>query len=227
VVPVVVTLVGIIIASAPFFIEARAVDHPEVKCLILVSSYGGYSANELSKADPFYEYIVSTFNDEDVVYLTHPGSPGSDGPANVTNVEEAFLWLIQIVIPSDEVVIYISDHEKRVFNETLFTFDDGNISSITIDTWLDQVQCSEMTVILNGERSGLAGPDIAHADRDVICSMGSDQEYDPDTFNITRSLEDPTADQNNDGKVDYIEAYWKEVERLQGSGQDPLLYQGP
>jgi hypothetical protein len=224
VVPVVITLVGIIIASVCLFEEARAVDPPVGKCLIIVSSYGGHYQNELYKARSFHEYIDDSYSEEVVICLTDPTDPYSDGPANVSNVYEAFQWLINNSIPSEEVIIYISDHEKRILNETYFLFEDGNISSLMIDSWLDQVQCSEMTVILNGERSGLAGPDLADPSRDVICSMGSDQEYNPDTFNITRSLEDPTADQNNDGIVDYIEAYRKEVERLQGSGQDPFIY---
>ena len=82
-----------------------------------------------------------------------------------------------------------------------------------------------MTVILNGERSGLGGEDLADPSRDVICSMGSNQQMNPDLFNITRSLEDPTADMNMDGKVSFVEAYWKEVDNLSVTGQDPVLYQ--
>ncbi|MFO8050408.1 MAG: hypothetical protein R6V01_01760, partial [Thermoplasmatota archaeon] len=98
------------------------------------------------------------------------------------------------------------------------------ISADTMDSWMDQIQCSSITVILNGERSGMAGPDLQDPERDIICSMGANEEYDPDLFNITRSLEDPTADTNNDGVVDFIEAFWKEVELLEATGQVPAIY---
>ncbi|MDG6226271.1 MAG: hypothetical protein QCI82_12305, partial [Candidatus Thermoplasmatota archaeon] len=67
--------------------------------------------------------------------------------------------------------------------------------------------------------------DLADPSRGVICSMGWNQTFDPDNFNITRSLEDPTADLDSDGIVDYIEAYNKEVENLSGTGQYPVLFQ--
>ncbi|MDG6226111.1 MAG: hypothetical protein QCI82_11445 [Candidatus Thermoplasmatota archaeon] len=34
-----------------------------------------------------------------------------------------------------------------------------------------------------------------------------------------------TSDNNYDGMVSFVEAYWKEVENLSGTGQDPVLYQ--
>ena len=192
------------------------------KCLVIVSGYGGYPSNEISKASSFYEYLNCP--DKAITYLTNQSDPDSEGPANVSNVEAAFEWLESHSQPSDEVTIYISDHEKRCWNETYFVFDDGNISAESIKLWLEGVQCSKMTLILNGKRSGLAGPELYDTNRDVICSMGSDQDFDPDLFNITRSLEDTSADTDGDGEVSYIEAYWKEVENLQGSGQDPCIW---
>ncbi|MDG6226263.1 MAG: hypothetical protein QCI82_12265, partial [Candidatus Thermoplasmatota archaeon] len=123
-------------------------------------------------------------------------------------------------------VIYISDHAQGIMNDIFLIFDDGNISTTQIDSWLDLIECSSVTVILNGERSGLAGPDLTGPSRDIICSMGSNQTMNPDQFNITRSLEDPTADTNNDGKVSFVEAYWKEVDNLSGTGQDSVLFEG-
>jgi hypothetical protein len=105
-----------------------------------------------------------------------------------------------------------------------FNFNNGQISASTIDGWLDDVTCSEMTVILNGEKSALAGPALDTTSRDVICSMKSDQTYCPDNFDIASSLDDPNADANNDGTITYIEAYENEKDLLVSSGQVPVLY---
>ncbi len=196
----------------------------EDKCLIVVSGYGGYSSSELGKARSFFDYISETLPDENIRYLTIQSDLESDGQATISNVQSAYEWLITESSPQDDVIIYIYDHEKRVLNETYFIFDDGNISSGTIDHWMDQISCSSITVVLNGERSGLGGPDLQGPERDIICSMRSYQTYDPDLFNITRSLEDPLADSNNDGVVDLIEAFWMEDFLLTGTGQDPVLY---
>ena len=187
----------------------------------------GYSQHELEKASAFYSYQLECSSSGNIIYLTDPVQFGSDGSANLSNIENAFDWLINSSTQDTIVTIYIFDHEQSINNENYFIFDDGNLSSTLIDMWLDQVQCYDMTVILNGHRSGLSGPDLSGPSRDIICSMGSDQEFDPDLFNITRSLEDPTADTNTDGKISFVEAYWKEVENLIGPGQDPVLYHDP
>ncbi len=203
----------------------NATDPPEKICLIIVSGAWGYSEHEIGKASSFYDHCISTdiYNEEDIVYLADTAVSNTDGPANISNIEDAFEWLDDNSDPNMEIVIYISDHEQVINNEIYFAFEDGNISSSTIDSWIDEITCEKITVILNGERSALAGPDLSGSSRDIICSMESDQ-LSIDNFNITRSLEDPEADLNIDGKVDYIEAFLKEVEWLQGSGQDPVLY---
>jgi len=48
-------------------------------------------------------------------------------------------------------------------------------------------------MILNGNRSALAGPDLKDSSREIFCSMDSNQSFDHDLFNITRGLEDPTS----------------------------------
>jgi hypothetical protein len=54
--------------------------------------------------------------------------------------------------------------------------------------------------------------------------MRYNQSFDEDLFNITRSLEDPSADSNNDGVVSFLEAFRNEELLLTGTGQDPVLY---
>ena len=221
-IPTIFVFVTILLIMVICTNEANAEEPVGKKCLIIVSGYGGYPSTELVKASSFHDYINCT--DEDIVYLTSPSDPDTDGPANISNVEDAFEWLQNNSLPSDEVTIYISDHEKRVMNDTYFVFDDGNISSDTIDSWLDQVQCSGMTLILNGERSGLGGPDLSKPTRVVICSMGSEEENDPDLFNITRGLNDPQADTDGDGEVSFEEAFWSEYYTVIDHGQTPCIW---
>jgi len=204
--------------------EANGQGSSEKKCLIIISGLDGYSDHEVGKSASFRNHLLQNCSMNDICYLTDPSQSFSDGPANLSNIVNAIEWLKGCSGPNTEVTVYVFDHILMIDNEATLLFDDTNISLQIFDSWLDQVQCSKMTVILNGERSSLAGPDLSGPSRNVICSMGSGQTYDPDLFNITRSLEDPTADMNDDEIVDYIEAYWKEVENLQGSGQDPIIF---
>jgi len=196
----------------------------EKKCVIIVSGNEGYTQHELDKASSFREYLLENCSIDDIIYLTDPSDPFSDGAANVSNIEKAFEWLRSESGQMTEVMVYIFDHITMIADEETFQFDDGNIEVDTIELCLEDVECLSMTVILNGERSGLGGPILFDGCRDVICSMGPDQDMDPDLFNITRSLKDPSADLDGDGEVSFIEAYWNEVILLRGAGQDPVLY---
>jgi hypothetical protein len=198
------TLLVIIVTIIILQDKACATPNPEFKCLIIVSGSGGYSDVELGKAASFYDHLLVEYSEEDIYYLTGPSDPNSDGPATLSNIEKAFTWLRENSTSITEIVIYISDHAQGI--DPYYTFNDGNISLSTIDSWLDQSQYSYMTIILNGERSGLGGPNLIGSSRDIICSMEADQAS-MDLFNITRSLEDPEADLNFDGIVDYIEAF--------------------
>jgi hypothetical protein len=215
-----ILVIGLLISNT-----ASATINSDSVCLIIVSGCEGYSDNELVKASSFFNCLNQTLDRDDIYYLTATSESGSQGPANISNVENSFQWLQNNCEPSDEVIIYISDHAKRSFNDTYFSFNDGNISADTIDSWIDEIDCIHTTVIINGEKSGLGGIDLQDSSRDIICSMEDDQEYDPDLFNITRSLEDPASDTNNDEIVDFIEAFWRENYLLTGTGQDPVLYQ--
>jgi hypothetical protein len=195
-----------------------------MKSLVIVSGYNGYTSHELVKASDFRGHLLDSCSTDDMIYLTDSGISGSDGTATVSNVEDAFSWLKDNCDSNTEVAVYIMDHAQVINGYPSFRFEDGLIRASTIDGWLDQVSCSEMTVILNGERSALNGPTLDTVSRDVICSMKSGQTYCPDNFDIADSLDDITADVNNDGIVSYIEAYEKEKNLLEASGQVPVVY---
>ena len=204
--------------------NANAETTEDMKSLVIVSGFGGYSVHELDKAASFRSHLLDSCSQDDMVYLTKAGMSGSDGVATISNVEDAFEWLITVSGPDTKVAVYIMDHEQMINNQPHFRFEDGSISASTIDGWLDQIPSSEITIILNGERSGLGGPSLAGSSRDVICSMKSSQTYCPDNFDISRSLGDPDADSDDDGTVSYIEAFNYEKARIQSTGQEPVLY---
>jgi hypothetical protein len=221
--------IGILMVMIILAKGVSATDPPENLCLIIVSGSMGYSSHETGKAMSFYDHLIDTslYGEDDIAFLAEPTVPHVDGSANITNIENAFEWLINYSEPITEVTIYIYDHQQFIDGNVSFSFEGGNITLESIASWVENITCESITVILNGERSGLGGEILSGSNRDIICSMGSNQYYDPDNFNITRSLEDPTADLDSNGLVDYIEAFTREVELLQGFGQDPIYYQGP
>ncbi|MBN1389210.1 MAG: hypothetical protein JXA22_01055, partial [Candidatus Thermoplasmatota archaeon] len=177
-------MLGILIALVTFAKAADAGDAPENLCIIVVPGELGYSSHETGKALSFHDYLVDTgYGEDDIHFLAGASVPDNDGPATVSNIETAFSWVTETSRPGTELLIYIFDHQEIVFGETWFLFDDGNISSETIDRWIGDIVCSGVTVILNGERSALAGPVLSGPSRDIICSMGASQEFDPDLFN--------------------------------------------
>jgi hypothetical protein len=214
-----------ILLSLLYFGNGRAIS-PIPRCaIIIVSDLDGFDDTELEKADQFYQYLKDEdHTDDDIYFLTEEDRSGYDGNPNVENFEKAFSWLKNTSGPSSQPVIYVYDHVIWGYGNVTFQLSDGNITTNTINEWLSSTLFQDITMILGGKRSGMAGPDLSTCSRDIICSMGSDQIFSPDQFNITRSLEDPSADTNQDCKITYVEAYWKEVDNLQGTGQDPFHY---
>jgi len=194
------------------------------KHLIIVSGYLGYSHDSVNKASSYKEYLKTNCSKSDIYYLTDPLDIESDGPSNLSNIEKAFQWLSSNSNSNTKVSVYIFDHITMIDHNATFLFDDCNISTNTIDSWLEMVICESMTVILNGERSSLGGEYLKDSNREVICSMEYYQEFDPDNFNITRSLEDQTSDINGDGEISYLEAYQNECELLENTGQNPVIW---
>ncbi|MDG6225000.1 MAG: hypothetical protein QCI82_05750 [Candidatus Thermoplasmatota archaeon] len=218
-----ISTLTILAFAIPLLEGADAEATEDMKSLVIVSGFGGYSVHELDKAASFRSHLLDSCSQDDMVYLTKAGIFGSDGTATVANLEDAFEWLITVSGPETRVAVYIMDHAQMINNQPHFRFEDGSISASTIDGWLDQISSSDITIILNGERSGLGGPSLAGSSRDVICSMMSSQTYCPDNFDIARSLGDPAADSDDDGTVSYIEAFNYEKARIQSTGQVPIL----
>ena len=192
--------------------------------LVIVSTYG-LNQDEFAKANSFHQYLLDDgYHGDDIIHLGQGSCDLSEDISNVSNVESGFDRLRSDPDPHKEIVIYISDHVPPLSGDQVFRFVDGNISMSLIDSWIDDISCVFSTVIVGGNYSGVVGPELSDPGRDVICSMGASQLFSPDLFNITRSLEDYSADTNQDGRVSYIEAYWKEVENLQEYDQDPCIW---
>ncbi len=192
--------------------------------IIVVSDIEGPDGHELDKADGFYGYLLEEgYDDDEVVYLTESSMEGYDGDPNITNILSSFSWLRNTSMITSQPVIYIYDHEKIINGIPYFEFDDGDLSATYMDYLLDQMQYQEMNIVLNGNRSALAGSTLSGTSRTIICSMGVNSSFEEDQFDIARGLTDQTADTNNDGIVSYSEAYWKEREIEEVLVQGPIL----
>ena len=218
-------LLCIVTVSLFFFSNGEATTTLSRCAVIVVSDHDGFEEDELVKADQFYEYLKDEgYSDDDIFFLTEENRSGYDDDPNVDNFRDAFHWLRNKSVSTSKPVIYVYDHVLWSCGNVRFQFSDGNVTTDMINEWLDSIFYQDLTMVIGGERSGLAGPELDGDFRDIICSMRSDQFFNPDLFNITRSLEDISADTDQDGKVSYVEAYWKEVENLQGEDQDPILF---
>ncbi len=198
------------------------------RAIIIVSSSNGENQYEIDKAICFLEYLLDDGYDEDDIDLISVGdSEYIDSIDSLSNINASFSDLIYESDEDTEVVIYISDNGHAEYGCPSLWFRDGNISGIQFDSWFDEITCSEFTFIIGGNRSGIIGPDVADPSRTVMSSMRGDQVAFPDLFNITRSLEDETSDTDEDGVVDFIEAFYHERDLLIGYSQTPCLWTGP
>lgn len=196
------------------------------KALIIVSDYQT-NENENGKAVSFYEYLIEHgYDQNDIEFLASSSTMYSDLEANVSNVESAFNNLIDNNSIEKEVIIYLSDHGgPPCSNNTIFRFSDGNISVDQVDQWIGNISFSQLDVIVGGIHSGSAGPELAGSDRTIMCSMGSDEDRNPDLFNITRGLNDITADTDGNGEVSFVEAFWSEFYTVITHGQTPCIWE--
>jgi len=176
--------------------------------LIIVSSTSNDTLEE-QKALSFHDHLIGQgYSNDSIIFLADEELPGSDGRSNCSNIESSFDLISQVQDPDGEVVIMISDHEQGVRGNSSFVFEDGVIPSSTIGSWMDDIECSSMTVILNGNRSGLAFWELSSSTRELISSMRWDQVID------------------GNGIVSYHEAYLKECYNLRFSDQDPQYFSG-
>ncbi len=199
---------------------AKPVDN---MAIIIVSE--NTEASELGKAVSFYDHLLNGgYGPDNVLFLTPSSVPGSDGISNLYNIEEGFESLIKDREKDKDIVIYISDHCGGIINGALFEFSGDILEVSTIDGWIDDMKFDDLTFIIGGERSGLAGPELEENDRVIMSSMGSFEMSTPDQFNITRSLENKDADLNNNGEVSFVEAFYYEESLLQNEDQTPQIW---
>lgn len=177
--------------------------------LIAISSINETHQTEYEKSVAFYEYLIDEGYSSNNIHYYGPSSiTYTDGVANTSNIEDGFEALINSTTNTSDVTIYISDHIQHI-SQIEFYFNDGIINQTLMDSWLDSMSYSELTFIMNGNRSGLV-KEFRQAGRTIISSMSEIDETCPDYFNITRSLENDLADRDWDGDVSYEEAFYFE-----------------
>lgn len=205
-------------------IESNANPSSGDMAIIVVSDYNGYDSTEMGKAIAFYDYLIdSGLSSSNIEFLIDDGITGQDGEGNLSNFENALDDLVDDTNMKD-IYIYISDNGHAIQNDAEFQFEDGGISRSTIEDNLDDMTYSSLTFITLGNRSGLFGSDLLDTDRVIISSQAPYQEINPDLFNITRSLENSANDSNNDGIVDFVEAFNAEENLLIINPQDPEIW---
>ena len=210
----------VIVFTSDDVLAAKPIDN---MAIIIVSE--NTEASELGKAVSFYDHLLDEgYGPDNVLFLTPSSVPGSDGTANLSNIVDGFDYLIEDEENDKDVVIYISDHCSGIINGALFEFSGDTLEVSTIDGWIDDMKFDDLTFIIGGERSGLAGPELEADDRVIMSSMGSDEMSTPDLFNITRSLENDDADLNNNGEVSFVEAFYYEKSLLQVGTQTPQIW---
>lgn len=194
--------------------------------LIIISDFSGGSKNEMEKGIDFYDHLTSEgYEHDDIIFLAPWGVDNRDGSPTTCKIDDAFQYLIDDTSVDKDIVIWISDHSGADTNGTYFQFTDGSITADEVDDWMNDIDCDEMTVIIGGTCSGLAGPELAKSGRTIISSMGHDQFCSPDLFDIARGLTTATADTNGDGIISYREAYVSEVSLINWSGQKPGIWE--
>lgn len=196
--------------------------------LIAVSTLPEDDCGEVLKAHCLYEHLLDDgWEADEIYYLSPEYSSVSEGIANVSNVNNGFKFLEENTDNHDDVLIYISDHTTLNDGMTTFQFSDGNMSSDLINIHLDIMKHDELTFIMCGNQSGLAGGPLAANGRDIVCSMGEADRFNPDEYNLTRGLNDPFADMNNDGTVSFIEASEREISTMaEYTPQTPRIWYG-
>ncbi len=219
-------ILGIIAILFLITTNTNATPNIESKALIIVSNTTCIDSNEMGKMVSFYEYLLDDGWSESDIEVLCPNTTGiSEGLATCSNVETS-LQEISNNTYLGEVLIYISDHSTQLGNVTAFQLIDGFYSFDDFDSHFDNMSYDRFTMIVNGNQSGLAGNPFSGPQRDIICSMGPGQFFNPDQFNITRGLLDPAADYNQDGETSYVEAFYSERAYLaQTSRQVPQIWQ--
>ncbi|MFW3146386.1 MAG: hypothetical protein ACMUIE_06205 [Thermoplasmatota archaeon] len=216
---------SLFLAAAVLIINVEATSIPDQKALIVISSVLGTDQHEVDKAVAFHDYLIDQgYSEGDIEFLCMEDISFADGRSTKGNVKTAFDTLIEESTEDTELIIYISDNNHFINGKLYYQFVGGDIPCSSVEDWVDNIEFSELTFINNGPRSGLFGAQLQGDDRIIMSSMEADQTCSPDQFNITRSLEDSSADANNDGVVSIIEAFNNEEQILEETGQTPLIW---
>ena len=193
--------------------------------ILLVSDVNGDDTVEDQKSVDLYNYLLEEgYSDESILVLNNQELTINDYESRLEYIEISFSYVISNSNSGSDVVVYISDFAKETQNGPVFQFIDGDLEMSTIDGWIDDISCDELTVIIGGKNSGIAGPALAEQNRLVMSSMKATQSYSPDGFDIARSLNDPLADSDEDGSVSFLEAFEYEKSSLT-TGQVPCLWE--
>jgi hypothetical protein len=219
---------SVVMISRGNLIEGSAHDPEERHALIIIVNLTYTDTNEMSKAVSLQYYLFDMGFCRDNIMILSPGTGDEvEGIANLSNVRDGFERLALQSDFNDEVLIYVSDHSTQGMNSVYYRFTDGNMSSVEMDGYLDDIIHKKMTFVMCGNQSGLAGLTLSQDDRDIISSMGESDFYNPDEYNITRGLRDPYADSNDDGGVTYIEATESERKTMaEYTTQFPRIWEG-
>ncbi|NYT02742.1 MAG: caspase family protein [Methanosarcinales archaeon] len=94
--------------------------------------------------------------DDHIFYVSpHSGHTGVDRPTSRTNVRWAIDQVAARADVKDKVVILYSSHGNvNLVSCVPGTADGGSISASEMDTWLDGINCKEMTIIIEACHSG-------------------------------------------------------------------------
>ncbi|MGA1792526.1 MAG: hypothetical protein ACMUHM_01105 [Thermoplasmatota archaeon] len=200
-------------------------DPQEYRALIIISDYEGTDDHELEKGVAFYDYLIENgYHDDDIIFLTSENVSCMDDNVTIENINEAFQWLIDEGKQKTTVNVYISDNTHHIASRSYYQFSNGTVNCSDIIRWIDQISYDTLNYITLGNHSGWFGPQLVGENRVVISSMREFEESFVDRFNITRSLEDPTADTDCDGKVSFVEAFYNEEQLLIRYDQHPVLW---
>ena len=152
----------LILVSTLFFSDSSNGEGSNDRYSIIIVSTLFESRAEEEKALYFYDHLIDDgYDPEKVDFLAYDDTSNSNRISNVSNIEDSFDSLINNFDQNKEIVIYITDHEQGTRGNSYFEFVDENISSSTLDGWIDEISCSELTVILLGNRSGLSGDTLS------------------------------------------------------------------
>ena len=216
---------GIVLVLLLVVNVGNASNTDENRALIIVSDYDGIDQNEIEKAIAYYEYLIDGgYSSSDVEFLCMSDIACKDGDSTLVNVENAFEDLVNECGKNTNVKIYVSDNTHCINSQIRYRFTDGVLPCLDVVDWIDDMSYCSLDYFTLGNHSGLFGAQAIGDDRIIISSMGWDEAFSEDQFDITRGYNDPSADINNDGVVSTEEAFESERVTLLLTDQTPIMW---